>query len=68
MTTAEALVIVRRILNQIADGIRPNADDRSAVRIAETRGYIVKNYTTEKFELTAKGQMLVNSGRAHSLI
>ena len=67
MNVTEALEIVTRVLNTIADGKRPKLEDQAGVRVAERRGYIVKNFEAMKFELTAKGHRLVNSGRAHQI-
>ena len=64
----DSMKMVIRVLANIADGNRPNPDDRAAVRVAERRGYIIKNFDLMKFELTAKGKMLVNSGRFHGII
>lgn len=68
MNTNEAFESVIRILNTIADGNRPKVEDRAAVRVAERRGFIAKNYEAMKLELTAKGRHFVNSGRAHGII
>lgn len=68
MNTSEAFESVIRILNTIGDGNRPQVEDRAAVRVAEHRGFVAKNYEAMKLELTAKGLHFVKSGRAHGII